>query len=81
MKIDNTNNAEGDESDDTEEEPIPELATFTCLTNVDSLQLVFGILGTSMSFIVILEEYEFLRQLLENGDRPFIVTGHPGTGS
>ena len=57
MEIDNTNNAEGDESDDTEKEPIPERTTFTCLTHVDSLQLVFGILGTSMSFIVILEEY------------------------
>jgi hypothetical protein len=33
-------------SDDTEEEPIPEQTTFTCLTNVDLLQLVFGIPGT-----------------------------------
>jgi hypothetical protein len=75
MEIDNTNNAEGDE------EPIPEQTNFNCLRDVDSLQVAFGILGTSMSSIVILEEYGFLRQLLENSDRPFIITGHPGTGS
>ena len=56
MEIDNTNNAEGDE------EPIPERATFTCLCNVDLLQVAFSILGTSMTIIVILEEYGFLRQ-------------------
>jgi hypothetical protein len=75
MEIDNTNNAEGGD------EPIPERATFICLSNVDLLQEAFGIIGTSLSSLVILEDYNFLRQLLENSDRAFIVTGHPGTGS
>ena len=78
MEIDNTSNAEGDEDFF---ESIPEQATFNCLCDIDSFQIALNILGTRMSNVVILEEYKFLRQLLENSDRPFIVTGHPGTGS
>ena len=66
VEIDNTNNAEGDEDIF---ESIPEQATFNCLCDIDSLQVAFNILN-----VVILEEYAFLRQLLENSDRPFIVT-------
>jgi len=33
------------------------------------------------SVIIICKEYEFLRELLEKEDGPYIVTGHPGTGS
>ena len=77
MEIDNAN-AEGDED---LFEPIPEQENFTCLCNVNSLQVAFNIPGTRVSNIVILKEYDWLRQLLEKSDRPFIVTGHPGTGS
>ena len=75
MEIDNANLAE------TEDQPIPERSTFTCLRNVDLLQTAFRVPDPSMSFIVLHEEYRFLRELLENSDRTFVVTGQPGTGS
>jgi len=79
MEIDNAN-AEGDED---LFEPIPEQTSFTCLRDIDLLQRVFNILasGLPISNIVILQEYDFLIKLLQNGGGPFIVTGHPGTGS
>ena len=73
MEINNINN-------DENEEPIPERTNFNCLCNIDLLQDAFCFRGKFLPYIVILEEYEFLRQLLENNDRPFIVTGHMGTG-
>ncbi|KIL58555.1 hypothetical protein M378DRAFT_15463 [Amanita muscaria Koide BX008] len=60
------------ETDDTD-------ATFTCLLDVGLLRAALGILG-KFSVIVIREEYEFLRELLEGKNRPFIITGQPGTG-
>jgi len=77
MEIDNVN-AEGDED---LFERIPEQTSFTCLRDVDLLQRVFNIPGLPISNIVILQEYDFLIKLLQTGGRPFIVKGHPGTGS
>ena len=77
MEIDNAN-AEGDED---LFEPIPEQTSFTYLCDINMLQRVFNIPGLPVSNIVILQEYDFLIKLLEKCRRPFIVTGHPGTGS
>ena len=65
-----------------DEEPIPEETTFTCLCNVDLLMNAFYIqTDNPLSTIVILEEYEYLRQKLESSTRTIIVEGQPGTGS
>jgi hypothetical protein len=67
---------------------IPKTETFKCLLNVDLLEAAFvptpSIAG--LKAIVILREYEFLRELLEresnDGKESFhLVIGHPGTGS
>jgi hypothetical protein len=67
VEINNTNNAEDDE------EPISEQVT-------SKRSNCFRLLSASWPqnlYIVLLEEYQVFRQLLENSDRPFIVTGHP----
>src|SRR5260221_10291753 len=70
---------------------IPATENFKYLCHVDLLQEAFDLtpnLG-DLKAIIILREYEFLRELLErkskllNGGNSlfFLVTGHPGTGS
>ncbi|KIL58550.1 hypothetical protein M378DRAFT_313137 [Amanita muscaria Koide BX008] len=78
MDIDDVNNADDDDNNNFDH--IPAKSTFTCLADVDLLRAALGISGTKFSVIVIREEYKFLRELLEEGDKPFIVTGQPGTG-
>ena len=64
---------------------IPSTETFKCLLNVDLLQtaLDFQPPTQESQVIVVLREYEYLREALENNWKGwfFVVTGQPGTGS
>jgi hypothetical protein len=95
MEIDNAkdNSVEDNDDDDAEVRDddgadddddfgkIPEEETLECLCNADLLQRVFDIPGPPFEYIVICEEYEFLRELLEAEIGDYILTGQPGTGS
>ena len=64
---------------------IPATETFKCLLNVDLLQTALDLLAPNQQLqaIIILREYEYLREVLENDSKEwyFVVAGQPGTGS
>jgi len=76
---------------DNSESGIPVTEALKCLLNVDLLQAAFDVTPLrGLKAIVILKEYEFLRELLERElndcdfkdfkDSFYLVIGHPGTG-
>lgn len=66
MEIDVAKDDGAENNDDDDFGKIPEEEALECLCNADLLQRALNISGPPFKYIVVCEEYKFLRELLED---------------